>query len=86
MWVFLWLFAVFWIAIAMSSKIWYKKNEMDIPYKIFNVVWVICLMYTFIKWWLFIVWVVSFWIAIAIKHKFKDKDEEFIYWPIKNKW
>lgn len=86
MWVVLWILVLFWIAIALTVKIWYNKNEMDIPYKFFNVCWVICLVYTFIKGWLFFISLACFGIAYGIRRKYEDKDEDFIYWPLKHKW
>lgn len=86
MWGLLGLVAVFWIAIALSVKIWYENKPADIPYKFFNVCWVICLVYTFIRGWLFFVALGCFWIAYVIKLCCKDEGEEHIYWPLKHKW
>lgn len=85
MWELIWLIAIFLIAIALTSRIWYRKNKMDIPYKFFNLCWTICLVYTFIKGWLFFIALGFFWIAKIIKDDNKDKDGDFVYWPQKNK-
>lgn len=86
MWELLGLVAAFWIAIALTSRIWYRKKPMDIPYKLLNLGWAICLAFTFVKWWLFFIAVGFFWWAHNLKEKYKDEDEDFIYWPVKHKW